>query len=105
MFGAGQEPDVSLSAEKIADLRVKHLEMVQAVVSRLGNYGATLKTYCITITTAICGVAITLKLPLVFLLALLAILAFAALDAQYLRLERRFRCLYDITRREDWSAP
>jgi hypothetical protein len=33
-----------------------------------------------------------------------AILIFAALDAQYLRLERRFRLLFERARLEDWST-
>jgi hypothetical protein len=94
----------SSTPEKAADLRVKHLEMVQAVVSRLANYGATLKNYCITLTVALSGLAVSQKLPAAFGLAVLAILVFAILDAQYLRLERRFRRLFDTLREGDWSA-
>ena len=54
-------------------------------------------------TTAVCGFAITLQRPFVALLALFPIVIFALLDAQYLRLERRFRALFDQFRREDWG--
>src|ERR1700730_1085088 len=77
--------------------------MVQGVVTRLANYGATLKNYCLTLTKAVCGYAITLHRPLVALLALVPILIFAVLDAQYLRVERRFRSLFDKLREKDWS--
>lgn len=90
--------------EKIADLRLKYLEMVQAIITRIANYNATLKNYCITLTTAICGFAITLNRPYVTVLALLPIIVFALLDAQYLRIERRFRALYDRVRQEDWNT-
>ena len=93
-----------IGPEKIADLRVKHLEMVQAVVARMANQGATLKNYCVTLTTAVCGFAITLGRPLVALLAILPVTICALLDAQYLRLERRFRGLFDRVRLEDWGA-
>lgn len=96
---------MNLNTEKAADLRVKHLEMVQGVVSRMAGQGATLKNYCITLTTAICGLAITLQRPLVALLALLPVTILALLDAQYLRLERRFRALFDEVRLETWSNP
>jgi hypothetical protein len=93
---------MTMPAEKIADLRLKYLEMVQAVIARIANYNATLKNYCITLTTAICGFAITLHRPHVTVLALLPIIVFALLDTQYLRIERRFRALYDRVRQEDW---
>jgi hypothetical protein len=95
---------MSIPPEKIAELRVKHLEMVQAIVSRMAGYGASFKSYCITITTAVCGFAVTLHRPGVAALSLLAIFAFALVDAQYLRVERRFRALYDRLRGEGWGS-
>lgn len=94
---------MKVSPEKVAELRVKHLELLQAVVARLANQGATLKNYCITVTTAVCGFAVTLQHPIVALLALLPILTFAALDTKYLSTERRFRALFDRVRAEDWT--
>ena len=61
---------MELDPGKIAELRVKHLEMVQGVVARLAGQGATIKNYCITVTTAVCGFAISLQRPFVALLAL-----------------------------------
>jgi hypothetical protein len=94
---------MSLEAGKAADLRVKHLEMLQTVISRVAGQGATLKNYCLTLTTALCGAGITLQRPGVALLSLLPITIFALLDAQYLRLERRFRGLFDTVRTADWG--
>jgi histidine triad (HIT) family protein len=93
-----------ISADKAAELQVKQLEMVQAIVTRLANYGATLKNYCITLVTAVCGFAITLQRPAVALLSLLPILIFALLDAQFLRVERRFRGLFDRVRQQEWGT-
>src|SRR5258708_36339498 len=95
---------MTISPEKIAELSVKHLEMIQGVVARMANYGAALKNYCLTLTTAVCGFAVTLQRPLVAALALLPIVIFAVLDAQYLRLERRFRALFDSVRQKDWAT-
>ena len=95
---------VDIEPGKAAELRVKHLEMLQSVISRMAGQGATLKNYCITLTTAVCGLAITLERPLANLLALLVVTIFALLDAQYLRLERRFRSMYERVRLENWSA-
>jgi histidine triad (HIT) family protein len=93
-----------LEPDKIADLRVKQLEMIQAIIGRVSSHGATLKNFCITLTTAVCGFAVTLGKPSAALLSLPPILVFALLDAQYLRIERRFRRLFDQVRAEDWTS-
>jgi hypothetical protein len=90
--------------EKIAELRVKHLEMLQTLITRMASYGASFKNYCITVVTAVIGLGFTLHRPIFSALALLPLLAFALADAQYLRVERRFRGLFDAVRREDWST-
>ncbi|MGY4368754.1 Ca2+-dependent lipid-binding protein [Bradyrhizobium sp. LB1.3] len=86
--------------EKIAELRVKQLEMIQNLVTRMAGYGASFKSYCITVCTAVLGFAFTLHRPSVAALALLPLITFALLDAQYLRVERRFRGLFDVVRQE-----
>lgn len=95
---------MATNLDKLADLRVKHLEMVQAVVARMAGQGAALKNYCLTLTTAVAGFAITLGHPIAVLTALLPIAIFALLDAQYLRLERHFRGRFDAIRKEKWSV-
>ncbi|WP_139218939.1 hypothetical protein [Bosea sp. CRIB-10] len=78
--------------------------MTQVVVSRLAGSGASIKNYCLALCTAICGLSVALQKPAVFLLALLPIILFSALDAQYLRNERRFRSHFDKIRSEDWAV-
>jgi hypothetical protein len=95
---------MTLPPEKLADLRVKHIEMLQTVISRMSGYGASFKSYCITVTTAVIGFAFTLHRPGVAALALLPILFFALADAQYLRVERRFRGSFDLVRKQDWGV-
>ena len=90
--------------EKIAELRVKHLEMLQGLITRMAGYGASFKSYCITVVTAVLGFAFTLHRPAVAALALLPLITFALVDAQYLRVERRFRGLFDVVRKESWEA-
>jgi hypothetical protein len=93
-----------MSPDKIAELRTKHLEMLQGLISRMAGYGASFKSYCITVVTAVIGFAFTLHRPAVAALALLPVVAFAVADAQYLRVERRFRRLFDIVRQESWDT-
>jgi len=78
--------------------------MIQALVSRMAGYSATFKGLCITVTTAVCGFAITVHEQLIILLAIFPVIAFAVLDAEYLRVERRFRLLYDMVRSEPWDT-
>jgi len=92
-----------VSPEKIAELRVKNLEMLQSLISRMAGYGASFKSYCITVTTGVIGFALTLRSPAVAGLALLPVLAFAVADAQYLRVERHFRALFDVVRKQSWD--
>src|SRR6266567_8125813 len=93
-----------MQPEKIAELHVKHLEMLQSLVTRMATYGASFKSYCITVTTAVIGFAFTLHRPAVAALALLPVIAFGVADAQYLRVERRFRDVFDVVRKEGWDA-
>jgi hypothetical protein len=95
---------MTVSAEKIADLRVKHLEMLQALITRMGGYGASFKSYCITVTTAVIGFAFTLHRPGIAALALLPVIAFSVADANYLRVERQFRAVFNRVRTESWDA-
>lgn len=96
--------DMGLPPEKLADLRIKHLEMVQTIISRMASYGSSFKGYCITVVTAVCGFALTMHRPAVIMLAFLPLIAFAIADTQYLRTERRFRLLYDNIRADDWKT-
>jgi hypothetical protein len=41
--------------EKIAELRVKHLEMLQSLITRMAGYGAPFKSYYITVVTLSSG--------------------------------------------------
>jgi hypothetical protein len=96
---------MTIPPEKIADFRFSQLGMVQANIARIGNYGATIKNWCITLTTAVCGFALSIKSLGLIWLALLPIIVFALMDAEYLRVERQFRKTYDRIRNEDWATP
>jgi hypothetical protein len=95
---------MTIAAEKIAELRVKHLDMLQSLITRMAGYGASFKSYCITVTTAVIGFAFTLNRPAVAALALLPVIAFAIADAQCLRVERRFRDVFNQVRKESWDT-
>jgi hypothetical protein len=84
-------------------MRIAHLELLQAVIGRMATYSATLKNYCITVVMALGGLALTVHQPKLFLIAGIATLAFAGVDARYLELERSFRSSYNTIRAESWE--
>ena len=77
----------------------KHLEFVQAVISRLATSSAAAKGWVITVATAAFGFSATKAIPFVACLGIVAVFLFGVLDSYYLREERLFRFLYDEARR------
>ncbi|MFI7430063.1 hypothetical protein ACIBPB_23980 [Micromonospora sp. NPDC049836] len=72
-----------------------HLQMIQAVVSRLATQSTTVKGWCVTVTAAVLGFGVTTTTPVAVLIAGYVIAAFAMLDSYYLALERAYRTLYN----------
>lgn len=81
------------------DMRMKHLELIQNVVSRMANNSSSLKNYCMTLVAAMIGLSAAVRESDILLYLLPIILVFALLDANYLRLERSFRAQYDSVRK------
>jgi hypothetical protein len=88
--------------------QIKHLELIQAVVSRMASNSFLLKGWSVTLSAALVGLAAGKDANLKFaVLAVFAPLLFWGLDEYYLRQERLFRKLYDHIRvmaDADWQA-
>jgi hypothetical protein len=86
--------------------RIKHMEMIQAVVSRLAGNSFLIKGWALTITGVFLGFALDRDNSDLAVAAFVPILMFWMLDAYYLRSERLFRALYDEVRTGDaWVKP
>jgi len=86
--------------------KVKHLELIQAVITRMAGNSALFKGWSITLATALLGLAAKDAKIQYAVLSCLPPVFFAILDAFYLRQERLFRGLYDVVRKmpdETWS--
>lgn len=83
----------------------KHLEMIQAVISRMAANSFALKGWSVTAATALLAFAAGSKHPWVALVALLPTCVFWALDGYYLALERRYRALFRKVAAETGSPP
>ena len=77
---------------------VKHLEMIQAISSRMASNSFFLKGWSVTLAAAIIALAASGTDRRFILVALIPAIAFWCLDAYYLRKERLFRKLYDDVR-------
>ncbi len=87
--------------------KIAHLEMVQNVITRMASNSFALKVLTVTLTAGVLAFtgAVTDPSPKILLAALVPIVALWGLDAQYLRLERLFRRLYDAIRRSQVDEP
>lgn len=86
--------DPSTPTEPDLEDRRKHLDFIQAVVTRMSAASSNAKAWLLPVVTAAYGYALTQRADSVALLGLGATLLFAYLDANYLRQEKRFRSLY-----------
>lgn len=78
------------------DQRVKHLELVQAVVTRLGQNSFTVRGWSVTLVSVLFALIASRDAPpLAALVTLVPTVVFWGLDAYYLRQERLFRALYN----------
>jgi len=90
------------------DAQIRHLEMIQGVVTRLAQNSFAYKGWAITLVTGILALAAARDVTRGFaFVALIPAAAFWGLDGYYLRQERLFRRLYDVLRSmptEDWQS-
>ena len=77
---------------------VKHLIMIQAVISRMAKNSFLLKGWCVTLESAIFALAAKGGSSGMVWIALLPFFMFWGLDGYFLRQERLFRRLYDAVR-------
>ena len=76
----------------------KHLEFIQAVITRMAGNSFLLKGWTVTLAAALFALAAADARVAFAAMALFPALSFWGLDAYYLRQERLFRKLYDAVR-------
>ena len=80
------------------EAKLKHLEMIQGVITRMATNSFMLKGWNLSLVTALIALAAAKTSALSALVALLPCLVFWGLDGFFLRQERLFRGLYDEVR-------
>jgi hypothetical protein len=86
-------------ADDLRAERVKHLELIQGVISRLGNGAFFVKGWTVTVSGVFLGLAVNSDNPGLAIVSILPTLAFWGLDTYFLRSERLFRALYEHVRK------
>lgn len=81
--------------------KLKHLEMIQAVINRMASNSFALKGWAVSLVAGIFVLAGKNTDKLYFLVAYVPIIVFWWLDAYYLLQERLYRSLYDKVRNTD----
>jgi hypothetical protein len=82
----------------VNDTKIKHLEIVQAIINRMASNSFMLKGWAVTLVVGIFALAAKDSSQIFFLIAYVPIVMFWFLDSYYLRLERQYRALYDKIR-------
>lgn len=80
--------------------KIKHLEFIQTTISRLSNNSFLLKGWNITIISALFVLSSKETNTNFFWLAVSVSMIFWILDGYYLRLERKYRMLYNAVRQK-----
>lgn len=81
--------------------KIKHLEMIQGVITRMNSNSFQIKGWYITILSALCAIYASNPNPAFVAIGILPTVLFWAMDAYYLQQERKFRGLYqDVVKGE-----
>ena len=80
--------------------KISHLNMIQSIITRMGNNSFALKGWAVGIMVAVYAFAGNSNVKAV-IVTLMPLIVFWFIDTYYLMLERKFRCLYDDVRIKD----
>jgi hypothetical protein len=85
--------------------RIKHLELIQSVISRMGSNAFVVKGWALTVVAGFLALLATRRTWVVPAVGLVPLLGFWSLDASFLRQERLFRRLYELVRIRSEAVP
>lgn len=79
--------------------KIRYLEMVQNIVSRMASNSFSLKSWTVTLVVGILALSSKEADKNFLYFALIPIVVFWFLDSYYLQLERKYRALFDCVRK------
>lgn len=83
------------------EAKLKHLEFIQAAISRMAQNSFLIKGWSVTLVSALFAFAAAGHDHRYVLISYIAIPAFWILDGFFIATERRFRALYDEARKQE----
>lgn len=75
--------------------KIKHLEFIQATITRMNQNSFQIKGWMITIVSALLALYANSKNVMYIFIAVVPVIVFWMLDAYYLQQERKFRGIYN----------
>ena len=100
-----RQVEIRLTGEEWpSEARIRHLELIQSIVTRLATNSFVAKGWALTVAAAIYGFAANHLNPWIASASLVPTLGFWWLDAYFLLHERLFRCLYNDAQKPTTSV-
>ena len=84
--------------------RLKHLELIQQIITRMAGNSFLLKGWSVTLLSALLAIAAGNEIYQIVIVAFLPCLMFWFLDGYFLRQERLYRRLWDEVRKQPAQA-
>lgn len=84
--------------DRFDEKTIQYLQMIQSVIDRMSTTSAIFKGFCATIVAGVFAVSFTEINKWILMLTVIPVSCFLMLDIYYLRLEKRFRALYNSVR-------
>lgn len=81
--------------------KVAYLQLIQEPIGRMSTISSIIKGFCITVVSGLLCIFFDKNNYYILLLSISSILIFMLLDIYYLRLERRFRYLYNAVAKNE----
>ena len=79
----------------MSENKIKHLEFLQNIITRMNTNSFQIKTFTITIVSALLAVFASVKNEFFIFMCIFSVLLFWFLDSYYLQQERKFRGVYN----------
>ena len=76
-------------------MKIRHLEMLQAVINRMASNSFMLKGWAVTLVAGTFALSAKEANVMYFMIAYIPVVLFWFLDSYYLQLERKYRKLYN----------
>lgn len=93
-----------MSEKNFTEFEIKHIEMIESVIERMGQNSFALKGWTMTLIVAICAFSAVGSERKFAIIAIAPIIAFWFLDSYYLQRERKYRELYNCVIKHEVSC-